>query len=147
MLKDLLKEDNLALKINASHWEEAVRIGGRLLVEDGKIEERYIDAMVETVKELGPYIVIAPGIAMPHSRPEEGARDIGLALLSLKRGVPFGNEEYDPVDIVIILSAIDSSSHVQLLAELMELIEDESFLRLMRSSENKLEVLDYINSK
>lgn len=51
-----------------------MRIGGELLEKSGAIEPRYIDAMINTVKEIGPYIVIAPGIAMPHARPEAGAK-------------------------------------------------------------------------
>jgi mannitol/fructose-specific phosphotransferase system IIA component (Ntr-type) len=59
-------------------WVEAVKLSGSLLAVDGIVEERYINAMVEVIKELGPYAVIAPGVAIPHARPEDGAKEIGL---------------------------------------------------------------------
>ncbi|SUH08161.1 PTS family enzyme IIA, mannitol-specific, cryptic [Salmonella enterica subsp. enterica] len=40
---------------------------------------------------------------MPHARPEEGAKGLGLSLLKLQRGVSFGADEFDPVDIIIML--------------------------------------------
>jgi len=64
-LKDLLSDKTIRTNIKAGNWEEAVRAGGNILIENDFVEQRYVDAMVEAVKELGPYIIIAPGIAMP----------------------------------------------------------------------------------
>ena len=73
----VLNKDNVKLKVNASDWEEAVRIGAGMLVEQGCAKQSYVDGIIASVKELGPYIVIADGIAMPHTRPEQGAIGIG----------------------------------------------------------------------
>lgn len=74
MLKDLLTKDTIRVNIDAKDWEDAIRKGGDLLEKNDSIEHRYVDGMVETMKEIGPYIVIAPGIAMPHARPESGVK-------------------------------------------------------------------------
>ncbi|EGD50476.1 PTS modulated transcriptional regulator, MtlR family [Thermoanaerobacter ethanolicus JW 200] len=145
VLKDLLTEDTIKLNVEAKDWEEAVRIGGELLEKSGAIEPRYIDAMINTVKEIGPYIVIAPGIAMPHARPEAGAKKIGMSLITLKNSVNFGNKENDPVKIVVSLCAIDHSSHLKALSELVELLGDEKFVSLLATAERKEEVLEYIS--
>ena len=39
-----------------------------MLVEQGCAKQSYVDGIIASVKELGPYIVIADGIAMPHTR-------------------------------------------------------------------------------
>ncbi|MDD3404207.1 MAG: PTS sugar transporter subunit IIA, partial [Hespellia sp.] len=52
-----------------SDWKEAIRLVAQPLLENGCIEERYIDAMIRNVIENGPYIIIMPGLAMPHARP------------------------------------------------------------------------------
>lgn len=147
MLKELLNDKTVEVKVKAQDWKDAVKIGGELLEKDGKIEHRYIEAMVETVNKIGAYIVIAPGLAMPHARPECGAKEIGMSLITLENPVPFGNEEYDPVDLVILFCAVDNSSHIKLLAEFMELIEDEDFLSTARSADNKTSILNYIQNK
>ena len=74
VLRNLLTEKTIQLNVEAKNWEQAVRMGGQLLIDNGFVESRYVDAMVKAVKEMGPYIVIAPGIAMPHARPEEGVK-------------------------------------------------------------------------
>ena len=73
MLKESLIENN-SIKLNqtAANWEEAIKIGTDLLVASGAIEPRYYENIVSKIKEMGPYIVLAPGLAMPHARPEEG---------------------------------------------------------------------------
>ena len=55
-----IKKEALRTKVVAQDWQEAVRAAGDLLVENHYVEERYIDGMIRTVEELGPYIVIAP---------------------------------------------------------------------------------------
>ncbi|MEM4666305.1 MAG: PTS sugar transporter subunit IIA [Thermofilum sp.] len=84
----------------AENWEEAVRLAGKLLAADGIVEERYVEAMVQVTRELGPYAVIAPGVALPHARPEDGAKEVGLSIVTLREGVNFGSPN-DPVYIVI----------------------------------------------
>ena len=146
VLKDLLTKETIKLNVEAKDWEEAVRIGGELLEKSGAIEPRYIDAMINTVKEIGPYIVIAPGIAMPHARPEAGAKKIGMSLITLKNPVNFGNKENDPVKIVVCLCAIDHSSHLKALSELVELLGDERFISTLLNSSSQDEIFNYIRS-
>ncbi len=43
------------------------------------------------------HIVIAPGIALPHARPEDGVIDSTVAVVRLAEPVNFGNEDNDPV--------------------------------------------------
>ena len=82
MLEEVLTEDLVETHYKAVDRDDAVREAGRLLVKRGVAKEEYIEAMIENVKVNGTYIVIAPGIAMPHARPEKGARGIGFALVS-----------------------------------------------------------------
>ncbi|MFW5827314.1 MAG: PTS sugar transporter subunit IIA, partial [Alkalispirochaeta sp.] len=62
---------------SVADWEEAIRVGGRLMIDAGLVEPRYIDAIISNHKEMGPYFVIAPGIAMPHAKPENGVLATG----------------------------------------------------------------------
>lgn len=146
LLIDLLSEDVIELNVGVADWEEAVQFGGRLLEKKGFIDHRYIDAMINTVKELGAYIVIAPGIAMPHARPESGAKQIGVSIITLKNPVNFGNKENDPVKIVISLCAIDHVTHLGVLSELALLLQDRRFLSLLLSSRDKNQILEVIRN-
>ncbi|MBP2072433.1 BglG family transcription antiterminator [Thermoanaerobacterium butyriciformans] len=144
LLKDLLTEKTIRLNVEVKDWEEAVRIGGELLEKEGAIEHRYIDAMIDSVKEIGPYIVIAPGIAMPHARPESGAKKIGMSLITLKNPVNFGNKENDPVKIVVCLCAVDHSSHLKALSELVELLGDDEKVQKIKFADDIYDVVNLI---
>ena len=117
-LEDLLTTEQLAVHVPATHWRDAVRQVGLLLVQSGAVEERYIDGMIHTAEKLGPYIVIAPGVAMPHSRPEDGVRRPCLSLITLQHPVNFGNVENDPVSLVFAFGAVDQKQHIEALSQL-----------------------------
>ena len=83
----------------------------------------YIDAMIGNIKKFGEYIIIAPNVAMPHSRPEDGVNENCLAMLKLNNGVKFDNGER--VQLFFVLGAKDNNSHINTLTELMEVVDDE----------------------
>ncbi len=114
---DLLTVDTIAVNVQATDWRDVVRQVGRFMVNSGAVEERYIDGMIRTAEELGPYIVIAPGIAMPHSRPEDGVIRPVMALLTLREPIEFGNPENDPVRLVFAFGAVDNEQHVEALRQ------------------------------
>lgn len=125
MLKDILKPETIMINAHADTWEQAVVLSGRLMLDAGCIKACFIDAMLEMVRENGPYVVIAPGIAMPHARPENGALRTCMSLVTLDSPVEFGNPENDPVYIVIGLAATDNSSHLDALSELVDILGDK----------------------
>lgn len=129
VLKDLLTEKTIELNVEASDWEEAIRKGGEVLVREGFVEPRYVDAMIKNVKELGPYIVIAPGIAMPHARPEDGVKKTGMSLITLIEPIDFGHVQNDPVKIILCLCSVDNNSHIKALSQLMKFISDEEVIK------------------
>lgn len=128
LLQDLLSEDNVSFRYPAETWEDVIRHGGQLMVDAGFTEPTYTEAMIEVVREMGPYIVLAPGLAMPHARPEMGAKQVGAALVTLEKPIDFGSPENDPVSVAIFLCAPNKDEHIQLLTDIATLFEDEEFL-------------------
>ncbi len=123
-LKTLLPPERVVTGVHAANWEEAVRAVGKVMVETGVVEEGYVDGMIATTKELGPYIVIAPGVAIPHSRPEDGVISTCLAYARLVPPVNFGNKENDPVHILFALGGLDHAQHVEALQQIAEILSD-----------------------
>lgn len=72
----------------------------------------------------GPYFVLAPGIALAHSKPSEHVISTGLSLVTLAEPVVFQNEANDPVKLVIGMCALDHDSHLEMLKELSSLLSD-----------------------
>ncbi len=128
LLQDLLSEDNVSFRYPAETWEDVIRHGGQLMVDAGFTGPTYTEAMIDVVRDMGPYIVLAPGLAMPHARPEMGAKQVGAALVTLEKPIDFGSPENDPVSVAIFLCAPNKDEHIQLLTDIATLFEDEEFL-------------------
>ena len=118
----VLNKNNVKLKVEAANWEEAIRVGAGMLVEQGLAKESYVEGIISAVKQLGPYIIISEGLAMPHTRPEEGAFDIGCSLITLKEPVLFQGDS-SPIKVMICFSAVDSESHMDILKMIVEFVE------------------------
>jgi PTS system ascorbate-specific IIA component len=142
---DLLSavDDRVMVVESVRDWVEAVKLAGAMLIASGVVEERYVDAMVKVTQELGPYAVLAPGVAMPHARPEDGAKRIGLSILVIKNGVNFGSPN-DPVYVVIGFAAIDKTSHLSVLKELAELLDTPDIVEKLRNASSREEVVRII---
>jgi len=104
--------------VDVPGWQEAIRAACTPLVTAGVVEPGYVDACVDLIRRHGPYTVLAPGIALPHARPEDGVHRVGVSVVVLSFPVEFGHPENDPVDIVIAFGSPDSDQHIDLLAAL-----------------------------
>ncbi|WP_410736157.1 PTS ascorbate transporter subunit IIA [Citrobacter koseri] len=147
-LRDSLAENkSIRLNAEASTWQEAVKIGVDLLVEADVVEPRYYQAILDGVERFGPYFVIAPGLAMPHGRPEEGVKKTGFALVTLKTPMVFNHEDNDPVDILITLAAVDACAHQEDgIMQIVNLFEDEANFDRLRACRTEQDVLDLIDN-
>ncbi|QLY82149.1 BglG family transcription antiterminator [Clostridium intestinale] len=146
MLSDITNETLVKLNVPAKNWEDAIRQSASVLVENNKVTEAYVDAMVNTAKESGPYIVITKHVALPHARPEAGSKEISIGIATLETPVEFGNDDNDPVKYVFCLSAIDNNSHLRAMSELVELFEMDEFFRTLDNAKDPKEVIDFIKS-
>ncbi len=144
MIKEILKAETCDVNVEVETWQDAVRYAGRLLYEAGAVEESYIDGMIDIVNEMGPYIVLVKGIALAHARPEAGAKKIGLSLITLRNPVCFGHPDNDPVRMVFALSALDSTSHMELISEMGRLFYDEEGLYGLLNCKGKDELVSEV---
>ncbi|WP_051425514.1 PTS sugar transporter subunit IIA [Jiangella gansuensis] len=108
----------------ATDWRGAVHAACAPLVTAGAVEARYPDRCIGIAEEHGPYMVLAPGIALAHARPEDGAVRLCLSAAVLSRPVEFGHDQNDPVDLVLAFGSPDDASHLELLQSLAEHLVD-----------------------
>lgn len=128
MIQDILSDDNILLETEEFTWQEAIKKVAEPLLSKEIITGDYIQAMIESVEEYGPYIVIGPHLALAHARPEDGSLKLGLSLSIFEKPVVFGHEFNDPVKVMFCLSAIDSYSHLNVMKRLVNLIREEDNL-------------------
>lgn len=130
-----------------ANWEEAIRFSGRVMKNQNLVTDRYIDQVISDVKEYGPYIVIVPRVAMPHSSAKnEGVIGTGIGFTIMPKTVSFeeGNEEKD-AKLFFMLAAKDSEAHMQNIANLSDMLMEEDMvddLMKVRNMEDYVAVMN-----
>ena len=66
LLSEITDPRLIQINVEASDWEDAIRKSTKVLVTNNKVSKEYIDGMIQTTKESGPYIVITKHVALPH---------------------------------------------------------------------------------
>ncbi|WHP32739.1 PTS sugar transporter subunit IIA [Trabulsiella odontotermitis] len=145
MLSQWIHDGTILLEETVADWKQAVELCARPLLDSGTITPDYVTAIITQHQKLGPYYVLAPGLAMPHARPEEGAKGMGLSLLKLKQGVSFGAGEFDPVDVIVMLAAPDSHSHIEMISALAALFSSEEDLLQLHQAKSQEEIKTIIS--
>ena len=134
LLADAFGEGSILIKESVDTRSTAIEIAGELLVQSGKAKHSYVASMLEAVECFGPYIVIAPGIALAHGKPSEDVIETGLSLLVLKQAIEFKHAQNDPVQLVFGLAATDHESHMETMAKLAELLSDQDRVSTLLTS-------------
>ncbi|MEH7299145.1 BglG family transcription antiterminator [Neobacillus drentensis] len=124
-LRDLLQLRRIQLKNEVSDWKEAIQVASEPLLQEGLITDKYVEVMISNVNNMGPYIVIAPKVAIPHARPEDGVNKLSMSLLKLSKTVPFSEKSKHAIQIVIVLAAVDGETHLKALSQLSKMLSDQ----------------------
>ncbi|WP_300711620.1 PTS sugar transporter subunit IIA [uncultured Brachyspira sp.] len=144
MLKEMLN-GKVQIVESVKDWQEALRTAAKPLLDAENIEARYIDSIIENVIKNGPYIVLIDGVAMPHSRPEEGVIKKGMSLLKVKNGVDFYQTE-KKVYLFFTLAAEDADSHQDAIADLADALGDDDLLKkIIEENLTEEEILNLFN--
>ena len=139
---DLLKKENVQIVESATDWKDAIRISVQPLEQHGYVESRYKEEIISNVESMGPYIVLAPYIALPHARPEQGVKESQIAVTLLQNEVRFAGEE-KPVKLLIALAASDNNRHLDALMSISEILQNEDTVQKILNSKDNEELYSY----
>ncbi|MBU5331951.1 BglG family transcription antiterminator [Anaerocolumna aminovalerica] len=143
MLKELVTADRIRKVKRVDNWKEAVKLAAKPLLDDGSIETIYIDNMIESIIEHGPYIVLADRFALPHASSKNGVNKLSMSLLVVEEEVDLLGK---PVNIFMVLAATDNNSHIKALASLSEMLYDTSNIDILITG-NEESILELINKQ
>lgn len=144
MLSEVTNESLIQLKLEAVDWEDAIRKSAQIFLDQDICTPNYVDEIISASRETGPYIVITKHVALPHARPEAGAKKLAIGISTLKTPIEFGNKQNDPVKYIFCLSAKDNESHLRSMAELVELLEQEAFYKVLDNANDPKEIINFI---
>lgn len=139
-----LCEEMMTLDLIVNDWKEAIYAAGRMLEKVGHCSNKYTERMVELVRKNGPYIVFAPGVAIAHASPRDGAVSLGISFIRLKNPVNFGHDINDPVKFVLAVSIPDENSYLSVFFHMVRCMANREIQTLLFAAENKTDIINMI---
>lgn len=124
-------------------WREALRIASENLKEKGIITDAYINEIIKNVEVNGAYIVIVPGVVMPHALatgPGVLGTGIGFAKFSEMVSFEAGNPEKQG-KLFFTLAAKNEEQHLENIQNLMTLLMTDAMIEAL----SNIETLDDFN--
>lgn len=111
-------------------WQDAVKASGQPLIDQGYIDERYITAVISCVEKYGPYIVIAPNIAMPHSTEgAEGVNKTTIGFMKVEEPVVFDPDDHEKdARLFFMLAAANHEEHLKNMMALSEMLMNDELV-------------------
>lgn len=144
MVKDVLLDKLVEVEVDVDSWQDCIQHLGGMLVREKKIEPGFIDSMIQTVYELGPYMILLPGIAFFHGKPGSSVHEPCLSFVTLKKEVAFKEFDNQQVQCAFAFGAVDSDSHMQMLMQVAKLLQDEEFIELVKHHGSKEAIMKKI---
>lgn len=119
----ILSTERIQLQATAQDKSDAIRKAGKLLVDSGCVQPRYVEGMLAREETMSTYL--GNGVSIPHGQYEnrEDILQTGISVLQLPEGVVW--EDDGEKAYLIIGIAASSDEHVGVLSNLAEVIEDE----------------------
>ncbi|EJE3858056.1 PTS mannitol transporter subunit IIA [Escherichia coli] len=145
-LIDYFPESSISVIHAAKDWQEAIEFSMASLLAINYVNESYIQAIKDSTTRNGPYYILAPGVAMPHARPECGALKTGMSLTLIEQPVYFP-ENNEPIKLLIGLSAADADSHIGAIQALSELLCEDEILEQLLTAISEKQLADIISRK
>jgi mannitol PTS system EIIA component len=137
-MSEILTPETIELKASVSSQEEAIRRAGTLLVENGHVEERYIDSMFEREKSVSTFMGNA--VAIPHGTGDskQWVTRSGLSIITVPEGVEYGDGD---VAKLVIGIAGKGDEHLDILSRISLVVAEEENVEKIVNAQTKEELL------
>lgn len=135
-----LPENAIVIGAEVADWRAAVTLAAEALARSGAAKPEYAHEMIRMIEEHGPYVVIAPGLALAHARPGPEVLADGLSIVTLKTPVNFGHPHNDPVRVVLGLAIVSAAEHLAAVAALANVFNDSHAIEELAAATSAGEV-------
>lgn len=130
-----LKTKNILLNQSYETKEEAIRAVGQLLVDDGAVEESYIESMLEREQVVTTHM--GNFVAIPHGT-DEGktfVKSTSISIAQVPHGVEFAPDESEEKKAMMVFGIAGvGNEHLDVLAKIAVFCSDvENVVRLVNA--------------
>lgn len=133
-LSDLITKESIVILPNKLTWLEILQAATQNLIARGIVEPSYLSHLEEQFPEVTPSIVLGNQIVIPHTIPENGARELGMCLAKIPQGFSSQGQCYR---YVVVISAIDKKMHIQPMMQLLKIASDPKTIQRLDQAQDK----------
>ena len=138
----LIKE---SIQTNKSFTDnkEATVAAGKILFENGYVQEEYIDSMLKKLETQSFATYIGNGVAIPHGMAEGSkyVKNTGISIIQVPNGVEWNEERA----YIVVGIAANSDDHMNVLASLADAIEDPDEAKKLWSESSVDRIFDLLS--
>lgn len=128
-----LSDKTISFGESFNTWQEYITYAGELLEKEKFTNHKYTEDMIKLVYEEGPYIVVTPGLALAHARPNGNVNKNSMSLVVSKKGVKFGHDTNDPVYVLFAIAACSDDEHLKLFQAVAEYLSETSVENIIKA--------------
>jgi ascorbate PTS system EIIA or EIIAB component len=147
MLKEFVEQKHYKFAEEAKDWRDAIRMSCEPLEADGTVEANYKEDIIACVEKYGPYIVIIPDVAMPHS--QEGAVGVNktaISFMKLEKAVSFDLEDPEKdARLFFTLASCNPEQHLNNMMRLSEMLSNEEIVAALLEANSVKDLLEIEN--
>ena len=108
------------------------------MVADGTVEADYADEIIASVEQYGPYIVIAPDIAMPHAQGNTASvHQTAVSFMKVHEAVAFAADDRDKdARLFFTLASQNHEQHLENMSALATMLDNEALIGELLQAQN-----------
>ncbi len=147
MIEKIVEQGLTSYYDSFDNWEDAVAASYQGMLKKNIIKKEYIDEVISSIKEFGPYVVIAPQVAMPHSTcGSSNVSGTAFSFMRVKNPVIFDVEDSSKnARLFFSFAAEAEDAHLKNMVKLVELLINEEFVNELFDVNNDVELLEVLN--
>lgn len=145
---NFLDEKLIVLSADVKNAQECITLGGKLLKENGFVNDGYVQAVLEREKHFPTGLQGKEmAIAIPHTE-NTFVNKPAVGVIIPKKPIRFlamgSTDTYLDCEIVFPLVVKDSRMQVKMLKHMMHIIQDSALLKKIKASKSTCEVFNYL---
>lgn len=138
-------EEAIIMEENCPTWRKAIKLGTKCMEKLGVIEPSYHEKIIHNLKVYGPYMVVAPGVAIAHAGASDGVLMDGIGVTIIEDGIMFFDRYEKPVHVIFTLALKTKEAHL-IVEQLMKLALNEEKMQKIKMASSKRDIYHYVKS-
>jgi transcriptional antiterminator len=139
--KFLFTKNNILINQNIDSWQDAITIGGSLLLNNKSCSESYCNNLIKSFNDYGEYMIIDDQICIPHSKTDKEVLKADMSIVHLLKPVIYNGK---PLRVFICFCSNNNDEHLNSLILISDLLQDYKIYEVFENMKDPKEVYSWL---